>query len=95
MVNTNKRMTAKQALEHPWMLASGKDLAKYDLSFNQGQLQVFNAAVKLRAAIKSVRNFFPCMICNRACGSQGIGGVWREGKDRVRLKNGCVLQVHT
>lgn len=55
MVDSNRRMTAKQSLEHPWMLNSGKDLAKNDLSFNQEQLRVFNATSKLRAAIKSVR----------------------------------------
>lgn len=55
IVDPSKRMTAKQALEHPWMLNSGKNLAKNDLGFNQEQLRVFNATSKLRAAIKSVR----------------------------------------
>ncbi|CAM9226423.1 unnamed protein product, partial [Pylaiella littoralis] len=54
VVDTSKRMTAKRALEHPWMLAQGKDLTRYDLSFNQAQLQVFNATSKLRAAVRSV-----------------------------------------
>ena len=58
MVDTDRRMTAKQALEHPWMRNSAKDLAKNDLSFNQEQLRVFNATSKLRAAIKSVSFFF-------------------------------------
>ncbi|CAM9657996.1 unnamed protein product, partial [Hapterophycus canaliculatus] len=54
VVDPQKRMTAKQALEHPWMLDSGEDLAKNDLAFNLEQLRVFNATAKLRAAIKSV-----------------------------------------
>eukprot|EP00903_Cladosiphon_okamuranus_P006770 g6602.t1 len=54
VVDPDRRMTAKQALEHPWMLNSGKNLAKHDLGFNQEQLRVYNAASKLRAAIKSV-----------------------------------------
>ncbi|CAM9753486.1 unnamed protein product [Scytosiphon promiscuus] len=54
VVDPRKRMTAKQALEHPWMVDSGKDLAKNDLGFNLEQLRVFNATAKLRSAIKSV-----------------------------------------
>ena len=63
MVDTDRRMTAKQALEHPWMRNSAKDLAKNDLSFNQEQLRVFNATSKLRAAIKSVSFFLFFHVC--------------------------------
>lgn len=50
-----RRMTATQAMEHPWLLTTGQALAHRNLGKNLEQLRIFNATRKLRAAIKSVR----------------------------------------
>lgn len=55
MVDHTKRVTATEAISHPWLLARGQNLACRDLQNNLEELQLFNAKRKLRSAIKSVR----------------------------------------
>lgn len=55
LVDPARRMTATQAMEHPWLLTTGQALAHHNLGKNLEQLRIFNATRKLRAAIKSVR----------------------------------------
>lgn len=55
LVDSSKRMTATQAADHPWLLATGQDLAQRNLGKNLEQLRIFNATRKLRAAIRTVR----------------------------------------
>ncbi|CAN0475684.1 unnamed protein product, partial [Hapterophycus canaliculatus] len=53
-VDPKKRMTAAQAVTHPWLLSRDSDLLNRNLGVNLEQLKLFNARRKLRAAIKSV-----------------------------------------
>ncbi|CBN80278.1 possible CDPK [Ectocarpus siliculosus] len=53
-VDPKKRLTAAQAVTHPWLLSKDADLLKHNLGVNLEQLRLFNARRKLRAAIKSV-----------------------------------------
>ncbi|CAN0442365.1 unnamed protein product, partial [Laminaria digitata] len=54
VVDAGKRITATQAVDHPWLLTTGQELADRNLGKNLEQLRIFNATRKLRAAIKSV-----------------------------------------
>jgi hypothetical protein len=49
-----QRLTASEAVVHPWLLSKDVDLAARNLDKNLEQLKLFNARRKLRAAIKSV-----------------------------------------
>ncbi|KAG5179824.1 kinase-like domain-containing protein [Tribonema minus] len=53
-VDQHSRLTAREAVSHPWLLTSDTDLAARNLGKNLEQLKLFNARRKLRAAIKSV-----------------------------------------
>eukprot|EP00752_Nemacystus_decipiens_P004110 g3760.t1 len=54
LVDPSRRMTATQAMEHPWLLTTGQALAHHNLGKNLEQLRIFNATRKLRGAIKAV-----------------------------------------
>ncbi|CAM9277638.1 unnamed protein product, partial [Ascophyllum nodosum] len=53
-VDPKKRLTAAQAVSHPWLFSREDDLVSHNLGVNLEQLKLFNARRKLRAAIKSV-----------------------------------------
>ncbi|CAN0460670.1 unnamed protein product, partial [Discosporangium mesarthrocarpum] len=53
-VDTKKRITATGAVKHPWLLSKDSDLVNNDLDKNLEQLRIFNARMKLKAAVKSV-----------------------------------------
>lgn len=53
-VDASKRITAAEALQHPWIKASAADLPEENLEGTIKQLKLFNARTKLRAAINSV-----------------------------------------
>jgi serine/threonine protein kinase len=53
-VDASKRITAAEALEHPWIKAPAVDLPEENLDGTIKQLKLFNARTKLRAAINSV-----------------------------------------
>jgi hypothetical protein len=53
-VDASKRITAAEALQHPWIKASAADLPEQNLAGTINQLKLFNARTKLRAAINSV-----------------------------------------
>lgn len=55
IVEVSDRLTAKDAVNHPWLTSMGPELAENDLGRNLEQLRIFNATRKMRAAIKSVR----------------------------------------
>lgn len=48
------RLSAEQALEHPWIKADDTTLANYNLDKNLDALRQFNARRKLKAAVKTV-----------------------------------------
>mmetsp|Transcript_9060 Transcript_9060/g.13531 ORF Transcript_9060/g.13531 Transcript_9060/m.13531 type:complete len:337 (-) Transcript_9060:288-1298(-) len=52
-VDVSKRITAAEALNHPWLIKKDNDLASRSLENNLDNLRLFNARRKLRAAIKS------------------------------------------
>ncbi|CAM9817661.1 unnamed protein product, partial [Ascophyllum nodosum] len=54
-VDSAKRITAGDALGHPWVLATGASLAKLELNSNRKELKLFHAKQKLKAAIHTVR----------------------------------------
>lgn len=55
-VDPKKRLTARQAVGHPWLATSGDILSANDLSFNRPKFHSANAKRKLRSAIDMVRN---------------------------------------
>lgn len=50
----SRRMTADQALHHPWLLKDGKELEKLNLDANLTQLRKHLATRKFKGAVKSV-----------------------------------------
>ncbi|CAN0019104.1 unnamed protein product, partial [Phaeothamnion confervicola] len=54
-VDVSQRLTAAQAVEHPWLrTAAADDLARTNLGKNLEQLKLFNARRKFRGAIQAV-----------------------------------------
>jgi serine/threonine protein kinase len=53
-IDPRKRLTAKQALKHPWLTASDAILETQDLGVNLTELKKFNAKRKFRAAVGTV-----------------------------------------
>ncbi|CAM9494363.1 unnamed protein product [Pylaiella littoralis] len=53
-VDKEKRISAEQALQHPWVVGDAAELEKRDLGANMGQLRLFNARRKFKSAISSV-----------------------------------------
>ncbi|CAN0519338.1 unnamed protein product, partial [Laminaria digitata] len=53
-VDPERRMTATEALDHPWLSLEGPSMAGHDLTGGLESLKMFNAKRKLRAAIYSV-----------------------------------------
>lgn len=53
MVDASRRMTAAQAMTHPWLLATADSLATHGI--NLEELKIFNAKRKLLAAVRVVR----------------------------------------
>ena len=53
-VNPDKRLSAKQALEDPWMTGSDELLAGKDLGVNLDQFRKYNAKRKVRQAVLTV-----------------------------------------
>ena len=49
-----KRLTAAQAITHPWLLRKDADLATHNIGANLERLKLFNAQRKQPAVIDSV-----------------------------------------
>ncbi len=49
-----ERLTAKEALQHPWIVEDDEKLAKRDLKSNLPQLRLFNARRKFKSTIQTV-----------------------------------------
>lgn len=50
----DKRITAADALKHPWVVGDASELEKRDLRKNMDQFRLFNARRKFKSAIGSV-----------------------------------------
>ena len=53
-VDPAKRLSAKEALNHKWMLADGKKLAAQDLGKNLDEFKKYNARRKFKGAVNAV-----------------------------------------
>lgn len=53
----DKRITAVDALKHPWIVGDASELEKRDLRKNMDQFRLFNARRKFKSAISSVSIF--------------------------------------
>ena len=58
-VDPHKRISAREALQHPWILSTDEVLAAIDLNDNHMEFKKFNAKSKLRQAVLTV------LACNR------------------------------
>lgn len=58
VINPDKRLTVQDALRHQWFKTDGETLASQDLTASLTELKVFNARMKLKAAVKTVRTNF-------------------------------------
>lgn len=56
-VDPAKRLSAKEALEHKWMLADGKKLAAQDLGTNLAEFKKYNARRKFKGAVNAVSSW--------------------------------------
>jgi serine/threonine protein kinase len=54
VVDPSKRLTAEQALEHPWFSSNETSMAVENLIENLEKLRVFNLKRKLRAAVYAI-----------------------------------------
>lgn len=54
VLNPDKRITAEQALRHPWLKLSKDRLSKIGLTNTSQRLKTFNAKMKLRSAMIAV-----------------------------------------
>lgn len=53
-VDPNIRLTASQALEHPWVMSGDDELAESTLGESLVRMRVFNARRKFKSAINSI-----------------------------------------
>lgn len=53
-VDPDDRITAEQALEHPWVLSGDDELAESILGASLQRMRVFNARRKFKSAINSI-----------------------------------------
>jgi calcium/calmodulin-dependent protein kinase (CaM kinase) II/calcium/calmodulin-dependent protein kinase I len=63
-VDPAKRLSAKEALSHKWLLADGKKLAAQDLGKNLDEFKKYNARRKFKGAVKAVSvlsEFLDCL----------------------------------
>ena len=67
-VDPAKRLSAKEALEHKWMLADGKKLAAQDLGTNLAEFKKYNARRKFKGAVNAVSSLeidvLVCFLCS-------------------------------
>lgn len=48
------RITAQQALQHPWVMSGDDELAESQLGESLQRMRVFNARTKFKSAINSI-----------------------------------------
>ena len=53
-VDPEKRITAKEALDHSWIVGSGEELRNSDLGLNLTKFKEFNAKRKFKSVVKAV-----------------------------------------
>jgi serine/threonine protein kinase len=60
-VDPEQRITADEALKHPWLTADSSSM-EVDLDKTLQKLKLFNARRKLRAAITSIVSCLSCLL---------------------------------